>query len=280
MRSAFPEEILADALYIKTMNWAVSRNSFTKPWSGDLDNSIISYADCVVIYSRNCHTFPWGEASENILQTRPIAEHFTFNDDIDYLPVYVEFDEEDIPQEVAIYVNDECRGAQVVEDSLCQICAHILEEELGLDIEFAFWYEGRSREERKSDYLIENTETGEYESGSLVTGTPGIHYKVSFKDKQDDCIPAATELQCYPNPFNPELTISFDLQEQKEVKLDIYNIKGQKVKSLVNETYRPENYNIIWKGDNVMGQKVSSGIYLIRMAIDGQLIISKAVLMK
>jgi len=51
------------------------------------------------------------------------------------------------------------------------------------------------------------------------------------------------------------------------------------VKSLVNETYRPENYNIIWKGDNEIGKKVSSGIYLIRLAIDEQVITSKAVLM-
>jgi len=181
---------------------------------------------------------------------------------------------------VAIYVNDECRGAQVVEDTLCQICAHILEEELGQEIEFAFWYEGRNREERKSDYLVENIDTGEYEPGSLVTGTPGIHYKVSFRDKQDDNIPAPTELQCYPNPFNPELTISFNLEEQKKVILDIFNIKGQKVKSLVNETFRPENYNIIWKGDNEMGQKAGSGVYFIRLEIDDQVITSKAVLMK
>jgi len=52
------------------------------------------------------------------------------------------------------------------------------------------------------------------------------------------------------------------------------------VKSLVNETFRPENYNIIWKGDNEMGQKAGSGVYFIRLEIDDKVITSKAVLMK
>ena len=279
---AFPQEVLEDAIAIYTMDWAISRTSTNAPWSGSPESCKINYMDCVVIKTVNeSNNFTWETpVRSEEPEYRPVAEHFTFNDDIDYLPVYAVFAENDIPDEVAIYVNDECRGAQVVEDTLCQICAHILEEELGQDIEFAFWYEGRNREERKSDYLIENIDTGVYEPGSLVTGTPGIHYKVSFKDKQESNVPAAIELQCYPNPFNPELTISFNLEEQKEVKLDIFNIKGQKVKSLASETYRPENYNVIWKGDNEMGQKVSSGIYLIRLVIDGQLITSKAVLMK
>ena len=279
---AFPQEVLEDAIAIYTMEWAISRTSTHDPWSGSPEYCKLNYMDCVVIKTINeSNNFYWQISTRNEEpEYRPVAEHFTFNDDIDYLPVYVEFDEDDLPQEVAIYVNDECRGAQVVEDTLCQICAHILEEELGQEIEFAFWYEGRNREERKSDYLVENIDTGEYEPGSLVTGTPGIHYKVSFRDKQDDNIPAPTELQCYPNPFNPELTISFNLEEQKKVILDIFNIKGQKVKSLVNETFRPENYNIIWKGDNEMGQKAGSGVYFIRLEIDDQVITSKAVLMK
>ena len=279
---AFPQEVLEDAIAIYTMEWAISRTSTHDPWSGSPTSCKINYMDCVVIKTVNeSNDFTWEIPTRSEEpEYRPVAEHFTFNDDIDYLPVYVEFDEDDLPQEVAIYVNDECRGAQVVEDTLCQICAHILEEELGQDIEFAFWYDDRSRAERKNNYLVENIDTGEYEPGSLVTGTPGIHYKVSFRDKQDDNIPAPTELQCYPNPFNPELTISFSLKEQKKVILDIYNIKGQKVKSLVNETFRPENYNIIWKGDNEMGQKAGSGVYFIRLEIDDKVITSKAVLMK
>jgi len=279
---AFPQEVLEDAIAIYTMEWAISRTSTHDPWSGSPEYCKLNYMDCVVIKTINeSNNFYWQISTRNEEpEYRPVAEHFTFNDDIDYLPVYTVFDENDIPDEVAIYVNDECRGAQVVEDTLCQICAHILEEELGQDIEFAFWYEGGSREERKSEYLVENTDTGVYESGSLVTGTPGIHYKVSFKDKQDDSIPAAIELQCYPNPFNPELTISFNLQEQKEVKLDIFNIKGQRIRELKIENVKCKVNSVVWDGNNDSGNQVSSGVYFIRLAIGDKIITSKAVLMK
>jgi len=279
---AFPQEVIEDAIAIYTMEWAISRTSTHDPWSGSPEYCKLNYMDCVVIKTINeSNNFYWQISTRNEEpEYRPVAEHFTFNDDIDYLPVYTVFDENDIPDEVAIYVNDECRGAQVVEDTLCQICAHILEEELGQDIEFAFWYEGGSREERKSEYLVENTDTGVYESGSLVTGTPGIHYKVSFKDKQDDSIPAAIELQCYPNPFNPELTISFNLQEQKEVKLDIFNIKGQRIRELKIENVKCKVNSVVWDGNNDSGNQVSSGVYFIRLAIGDKIITSKAVLMK
>jgi flagellar hook assembly protein FlgD len=84
----------------------------------------------------------------------------------------------------------------------------------------------------------------------------------------------------YPNPFNPELTISFSVGETHEVKLDIYNIRGQKVRSLVNETYRPDNYNIVWKSDDNNGNKVSSGIYYIRLQVGNDIMNEKVILMK
>ena len=281
VRTAFPEEVLADALYIKTMNWAVSRNSFSEPWSGDLDNSILNYANCVVIYTRNNHTFAWGKPpDDSVPKYRPVAEHFTFSDDIDYIPVYAEFDENEMPDEVAIFVNDICRGAQVVEDTICQICSFILEEEQGQEIEFAFWYEGRNAVERKSIYKVYNEESDTYEQRSLITGMPGIHYKVSFKGNMEEIVPTQYNLQCYPNPFNPELTISFSLEETQDVKLEVYNLRGQKVRSLANETFRSDSYNVIWSGDDNSGSKVSSGVYFIRLQVGDEIVNDKVILMK
>ncbi|MCF7913410.1 MAG: right-handed parallel beta-helix repeat-containing protein, partial [Candidatus Cloacimonetes bacterium] len=138
---AFPQDVLEDAIAIYTMEWAISRTSTNAPWSGSPEYCKLNYMDCVVIKTVNeSNNFTWETpVRSEEPEYRPVAEHFTFSDDIEYLPVYVEFVEDDLPQEVAIFVNDECRGAQVVEDTLCQICAHILEEELGQDIEFAFW---------------------------------------------------------------------------------------------------------------------------------------------
>ncbi|MDP8221047.1 MAG: CapA family protein [Candidatus Stygibacter frigidus] len=76
----------------------------------------------------------------------------------------------------------------------------------------------------------------------------------------------------YPNPFNPETKIAFTLnQPANKAKIDIYNIRGQKVNSLPVEINRGAgNYSVIWQGDNERGVSVGSGVYFYRLAIDGQ----------
>jgi hypothetical protein len=68
--------------------------------------------------------------------------------------------------------------------------------------------------------------------------------------------------QNYPNPFNPETKISFDLPNRVDVTLTIYNMLGQKVKTLVNEARPAGTYTILWDGSNNQGVKVASGIYV------------------
>ena len=69
----------------------------------------------------------------------------------------------------------------------------------------------------------------------------------------------------YPNPFNPETTIHFSLDKQSPVKIDIYNLKGQKVKTLVDETLSSGKHTIVWNGKDNSNKQVSSGVYLYRM---------------
>jgi flagellar hook assembly protein FlgD len=75
-------------------------------------------------------------------------------------------------------------------------------------------------------------------------------------------IPANTELTGnYPNPFNPETTISYSIKEDSRVSLFIYNIKGQKVRSLINGPIQTGYHTVTWNGKNDNGENVSSGIY-------------------
>ena len=78
-------------------------------------------------------------------------------------------------------------------------------------------------------------------------------------------------LSNYPNPFNPETTISFNLPEESKVELDIYNIKGQKIKSLVNDQYLKGEHSIIWDGTNTNNKSVSSGIYLYQLKVNDKI---------
>ncbi len=84
----------------------------------------------------------------------------------------------------------------------------------------------------------------------------------------------------YPNPFNPETTISFNLKNSGNVKLSVYNIKGQLVKTLVNDQLDSGNHSIIWNGKDSNSTDVSSGVYFYRLNSGNTVVTKKMVLMK
>jgi len=84
----------------------------------------------------------------------------------------------------------------------------------------------------------------------------------------------------YPNPFNPETTIEFFLNEPGEVTIDIYNIKGQLVRSLVNNSYQAGTHRIIWDGKSDNGREVVSGVYFSRMETGDYSGVRKMIMMK
>jgi len=71
--------------------------------------------------------------------------------------------------------------------------------------------------------------------------------------------------QNYPNPFNPATKIDYQIARTTEVKIGVYNLMGQLVKTLVNETLTPGKYATIWAGDNAQGKPAPTGIYFMKM---------------
>ncbi len=86
--------------------------------------------------------------------------------------------------------------------------------------------------------------------------------------------------QNYPNPFNPSTTIKFGLPNSGNVKLSIYNMLGQEIKTLVNNSLNAGTYSIIWDGTNNNGIKVTSGAYLYRINANNYIETKKLVLIK
>jgi len=79
-------------------------------------------------------------------------------------------------------------------------------------------------------------------------------------------IPLQTKLlKAYPNPFNPQVSIRYSLAEAASVRIEIYNFKGQKIKTLQNQHSVPGYYNLVWDGRDSNGSEVGSGVYLYRM---------------
>jgi hypothetical protein len=80
-------------------------------------------------------------------------------------------------------------------------------------------------------------------------------------------LPVANALwQNFPNPFNPETTINFELSEEAVVTLTIYDLTGQVVRTLVSGQFMTAgNYQSLWDGQNEVGVRVGSGVYLYRL---------------
>ncbi len=97
----------------------------------------------------------------------------------------------------------------------------------------------------------------------------------------DDVSIYAVEMRNYPNPFNPETTIEFSLKKAYDVRLDIFNLKGQKVKTLVNRRCDNGIHRFKWNGKTEKGRDVGSGVYLYRLTLDGKTnMINRCILLK
>ncbi|GEM_PF-5925545 len=95
-------------------------------------------------------------------------------------------------------------------------------------------------------------------------------------------MPITTSLSAvnYPNPFNPVTTISYSLPQQGTVQLDIYNVRGQRVRSLVNGTMPAGAQQAVWNGTDDHGAPVASGCYLYRLQSCGQTVSGRMLLLK
>lgn len=84
----------------------------------------------------------------------------------------------------------------------------------------------------------------------------------------------------YPNPFNPETRISFALAIPTDLTLEIFNIKGQKVRTLARGTYPAGAHNMTWNGRDDQGREVASGVYMYRLSATGYSKSMKMMLLK
>ncbi|PKN72949.1 MAG: hypothetical protein CVU50_05325 [Candidatus Cloacimonetes bacterium HGW-Cloacimonetes-3] len=95
-----------------------------------------------------------------------------------------------------------------------------------------------------------------------------VNFNMIVSSNEDDLTPVtATALNGnYPNPFNPETAISYAIKDAGDVSLEIYNLKGQRVRSLVHGRQNSGNYRIVFDGKDDNGQALSSGVYLYRLS--------------
>ena len=98
---------------------------------------------------------------------------------------------------------------------------------------------------------------------------------------QDNELPTNFILhQNYPNPFNPVTTLLYDLPEQANVNIIIYDMLGRQVKSLINQSQNAGFKSVVWNATNDYGKPVSAGVYLYQIQAKGFVQTKKMVLLK
>jgi uncharacterized protein (TIGR02145 family) len=148
---------------------------------------------------------------------------------------------------------------------------------------YRYFYHGNYSDMGNSDYFWSSTQYSAYAwYRTLYYNRSGLHRNLNYREDGFSvrCVndipvgidehggaehPGAFRLtQNYPNPFNPVTTIEYNLPKRTQVTIEIFNVLGQKVRTLVNETRSAGSYRIEWNGNDDSGNPVSTGVYLYR----------------
>jgi len=126
-----------------------------------------------------------------------------------------------------------------------------------------------------SFYLTTVNQTGMESDASEI-----VEYFTTDTDPSD--IPLVTTLMPnFPNPFNPQTAINFSIaDDNSRTIINIYNIKGQKIKNLLDEEMSTGNHQIIWNGTNNLEQPAASGLYFYSLQNGNYSAIRKMILLK
>ena len=137
------------------------------------------------------------------------------------------------------------------------------------------------------DSDVEEGVNYEYHIRALYTNPTGISLpsnivEIIYTDNSEIVAPQyVTQLgKNYPNPFNPETVIQFSLKEKAPVKIEIYNVKGELVKTLLNQSLTEGKHSVVWNGTNNSGNLSGSGIYFYKMTTTNYQSTNKMLLIK
>jgi hypothetical protein len=87
-------------------------------------------------------------------------------------------------------------------------------------------------------------------------------------------------IQNFPNPFNPSTTVKYSLAERGPVEIVIFNVQGQRVRTLVREEQAAGEYQAVWDGTDDEGCAVSAGVYLCRFDVESYTSVKKMLMLK
>ncbi len=139
---------------------------------------------------------------------------------------------------------------------------------------------------RDSEYLIDGTTYYYWLSMVELDGSSTVHGPVTVfyqSVSTPPVIPTVTALNnVYPNPFNPVAFIPYSIEKGRtdQVRIHVYNSRGQIVRTLIDKPHTEGNYQLQWDGRDTNGNECATGVYFVRMTVGKDSFLRKAVLVK
>ncbi len=238
----------------------------------------------LVKFNQNIDNFQWNDSNMMAVPTKNLApQNFTYEEKSDYEVI----DLLNIPngvEEIGVYENGVCLGAVVVQDSAEQVLVYsdTANRDAG---NFTFeLYTGSRANDKIKKYEVLNQYSGKYEAKPLTAGR-NEYSVVRFdsetpEDQPTDAVLVTEVYSNYPNPFNPTTTIFFSLPSEQNIELEIYNSKGQKVKSIYSGIAKEGKHSVVWNGTDSNKKAVSSGVYFYKLKTQNDTFNCKMLLMK
>ena len=128
---------------------------------------------------------------------------------------------------------------------------------------------------------LSNEQTGVRTNGALIYADRLTHKPAFVSTLSVGALPETFVLYpAHPNPFNPVTNITYDIAQNSEVTLEIYNVMGQRVRTLAQGSHEPGRYRVMWNATNDYGQSLSSGMYIYRIQAGDFVSVKKLILMK
>ena len=158
----------------------------------------------------------------------------------------------------------------VAEDTI--VTFYIEVEDIDSELSYSWYVNLEIQTEITETLIYEFTDPGDFyidalaSDGEYEVGQTWLVHVLEGVISDPVLIPKITKLQQnIPNPFNPETTIHYSLKDAGRVKIEIFNIKGEKIRTLVNEYKNIGHHSTIWNGMDNSGKTVANGMYFYSM---------------
>jgi DNA-binding beta-propeller fold protein YncE len=284
---AFPADVYNNKLtMIQAQYWTMVK---IPPGGWLVTNKVkpIRYGDMVIVKTNltQSETFIWNNPNDSQEDVEiPQPQAYTWEEKADYTPFYIETESTGDIAEIAVMVDGVCRGATVRNpgDTLTEVAGYFEGLPVGSVLEFETWNGLKSSPVERNGYVVYNPTVKKKEKRNIYVGEKQDYYLVSFKAGEVFEIPDdISHVTCGPNPFRDETILTMRLNNEQHIAVEVYNIQGVKIKTLLNSDLPGGYYEVIWNGDNEKVTRVKEGVYFYKIkAGNGTIVTDKIILIK